>query len=163
MKLDLHELSPEAVAIVDAELKTFKVDDSEEKRIFNAAFALVRNPDTWCQGTEKRYLGRYAKYNFNPALAFAISDHFNTATTSLMTVEHEDRYAYCSIGAVQEMAFTRMVKDRPTAVAASRAVIEALSETVKGSSLKIWQYNDKYSHREVIAAWVETGKRMGWM
>ena len=160
MKLDLHELSPEAVAIVDAELKTFKVDDSEEKRIFNAAFALIRNPDTWCQGSEKKYLGRYAKYNFNPALTFAIADHFSTSS---MLVEHEDRYAYCSIGAVQEMAFARMAKDRAVAVVASRTIIKALSETVRHACSHIWEYNDRYSHREVIAAWVETGKRMGWM
>ena len=109
-----------------------------DAEIFQAAFALIRNPDAWIQTV-------YAKD----------SDGCSIAPNS------ERAVSFCSIGAIahvlnKEIRMFRTVHPLET-------MLDVAATEVDFASGSAGHFNDTHTHAEVVALWEKVGKENGWL
>lgn len=132
---------------------------SPEKRVFQAAYALVKNRNTWCQGSmeqtvEQMYLRAVPVHTGLPNTDFEML--YDTRLTK----------RFCSIGAVREAA-KQFQSDsfRLYGRVIGEQVLKALKKTLHhmGIEASIAAFNDSRSHADVCWLWEHTGRREGWL
>ena len=160
----------------------------EARRIFTEALALIHDKENWCVDTERRRVfvgpkvaGFKGTYKKMPAYAALNTDFANQAKRmkkQIKTVydlnylnvgpEAGEKLQYCSMGAIKEAAGYyesggigdgNRYGEHCSRVAVSK-VCNVLYSTM-GSSIP--HFNDTHTHAEVIAAWEDAGRTVGWV
>ena len=106
------------------------------KEIFLEAFALVKNPETWCQGA----------YALNAAGEVA---HANA----------DEACRWCSAGALVR----QFNKNTLSALGGEPRFDHLMRLLHEESDGGLVHFNDTHSHPEVVALWERVGRANGWL
>lgn len=161
---DEIKLLEQAKEVVDAELRKQEQEAryySAEGIAFRMALKLIDTPEKWCKCQEKLFVGRFAIIDWNERRRLEEGSLFigdgNAVCDTKIEYKTEDRYQYCSIGAL------RQVSNKQKLQKLHDALQYTISRHYPFSYYSIASFNDRHTHSEVMEMWNACGKENGWL
>lgn len=124
------------------------------KEIFQKAFELVKDPNTWCQGALTREVGLYRQYAPVNMSSYAQGETRLEAKTIR-------KHQFCSLGAIMAGDGFGPTEIKRFSLGSRHAhyVAKKLAQHMAGD---IANFNDAASHAAVVQAWRYCGEANGW-